>query len=98
MILSFNNWKKYWQQRFNNPLTDLETFKTDKNNKLLEIGNRTSSYDNIKGQYMGVFKIDPYSWKRIKQYLFKNIKNLDKIDITGLFQLILKKKNMQHIC
>ena len=41
---------------------------------------------------MGVFKIDPYSWKRIKQYLFKNIKNLDKIDITGLFQLILKKK------
>ena len=24
VILSFNNWKKYWQQRFNNPLTDLE--------------------------------------------------------------------------
>ena len=92
VILSFNNWKKYWQQRFNNPLTDLETFKTDKNNKLLEIGNRTSSYDNIKGQYMGVFKIDPYSWKRIKQYIFKNIKNLDKIEKIELFQLILKKK------
>ena len=27
VILSFNNWKKYWQQRFNNPLTDLETLK-----------------------------------------------------------------------
>ena len=29
--------------------------------------------------------------EKIKQYLFKNIKNLDKIDTTGLFQLILKK-------
>ncbi len=92
VILSYNNWKKYWKQRFNNPLKDLETFKIDKNNKLLEIGNRTNSYKDIEGQYMGVFKIDPYSWRRIKQYLFKNTKKLDKIDITGLFQLILKKK------
>ncbi len=91
-ILSYNNWKKYWQERFNNPLTDLETFKVDRNKKLLEIGKRTNSYRNIKGQYMGVFKINPYSWKRIKKYLFNDIKNLEKIDITSLFQLIIQKK------
>ena len=43
---------------------------------------------------MGVFKIDPNTWGKIKQHLFKDIKNLNKIDITALFQLILKKKNM----
>ena len=85
-------WKKYWQERFNNPLSDLETFRTNSKNQLVEIGNRTNSYKNIKGQYMGVFKIDPYSWQKIKRYLFKDVKNLDKIDITALFQLIIKKK------
>ena len=41
---------------------------------------------------MGVFKIDPFSWNKIKQKLFKETKNLSKIDITALFQLIIKKK------
>ena len=41
---------------------------------------------------MGVFKIDPYSWNKIKQSLFKDLKNINKIDITSLFQLIIKKK------
>ena len=92
VILSFKHWKKYWKERFNNPLSDLETFRTNSKNQLVEIGNRTNSYKNIKGQYMGVFKIDPHSWQKIKQHLFKDVKNLNKIDITALFQLIIKKK------
>ena len=92
VILSFKHWKKYWKERFNNPLSDLETFRTNSKNQLVEIGNRTNSYKNIKGQYMGVFKIDPHSWHKIKQHLFKEVKNLNKIDITALFQLIIKKK------
>ena len=92
IILSFKHWKMYWKERFDNPLADLETFKTNSKNKLIEIGNRTNNYNNIKGQYMGVFKIHPASWRKIKHCLFKNIKNLDKIDITALFQLILKDK------
>ena len=87
---SYKYWKKYWQERFNDPLKDLETFKVNNKNQLLEIGDRTSSYKNIQGQYMGVFKIDPFTWGKIKQHLFKDIKNLNKIDITALFQLILK--------
>lgn len=92
IILSFKYWKKYWEKRFDNPLSDLETFKTNSKNKLIEIGSRTKSYKNIKGQYMGVFKIDPNSWHKIKQHLFKKIKNINKIDITALFQIILKEK------
>ena len=92
VILSFKHWKKYWKQRFKKPLLDLETFRTNSKNELVEIGNRTNSYKNIKGQYMGVFKIDPYSWQKIKKYLFKDVDNLNKIDITALFQLIIKKK------
>ena len=41
---------------------------------------------------MGVFKIDPISWNNIKKKLFKDKKNLNKIDITALFQLIIREK------
>ena len=91
-ILSYKKWKKFWQQRFDDPLSDLETFIANKQNKLQEIGNRPSSYKSIKGQYMGIFKIDPSSWLLIKKCLFNKVKNLNKIDITALFQIILKKK------
>jgi choline kinase len=91
VILSFKFWKKYWQKRFHKPLEDLETFKVNNRNLLLEIGDRTNSYKNIQGQYMGIFKIDPYTWYEIKKKLLKDIKDINKIDITALFQLILKK-------
>ena len=92
VILSYKYWKEYWKKRFKNPLLDLETFKTNNKKQLVEIGNKTNSYKNIKGQYMGIFRIDPYSWKSIKKNLVKDTKNLNKIDITALFQLIIKKK------
>ena len=58
------------EKRFTNPLSDLETFVSNNKNELVEIGNRTNSYKKIKGQYMGVFRIDPLSWNKIKQKLF----------------------------
>ena len=92
VILSYKYWKKYWKKRFKNPLSDLETFKTNKKNQLIEIGNRTNSYKNINGQYMGLFKIDPTTWRKIKKYLIKENNNLDKIDITSVLKLVIKKK------
>jgi choline kinase len=92
VVLSYQQWKKYWKKRFINPFVDLETFKTNFKNQLIEIGNRANSYKNIRGQYMGLFRIDPFSWNKIKKFLLKKRENLDKIDITTLFQLIIKNK------
>ena len=92
MVLSYKHWKEYWKKRFTNPLSDLETFKINKKNKLIEIGNRTNSYRNIRGQYMGLFKIDPYAWQKIRKFIIKENKDIDKIDITSLFKLIIKEK------
>ena len=41
-ILSNNNWKKLWNKRFKNPLSDLESFKIKKN-KLIDIGRKVKS-------------------------------------------------------
>ena len=88
-ILSYSNWKKLWIKRFKNPLSDLESFKLGKNKRLVEIGNKPKSIKDINGQYMGLFKITPTAWKKIKKFLKNNKIDLFKLDITTLFNIVI---------
>lgn len=92
ILLSYKYWKNYWKQRFINPLDDLETFKISKDNRLLQIGDKPETYKDIQGQYMGIFKIDPETWKKIKKKLINQNKEINTKDITSIFNLILKRK------
>ena len=40
-----------------NPLLDAETLKMDGNGYIVELGKKPNSYDEIEGQYMGLFSI-----------------------------------------
>tara|TARA_X000000950_G_C13813272_1_gene618587 strand:- start:13 stop:747 length:735 start_codon:yes stop_codon:yes gene_type:complete len=92
-IVSINNWKKIWNIRFANPLNDLESFKLDKNDYLKEIGLKVHKLEAIEGQYSGIFKIKPKMWIRIKKELKKlKINKFHSLDMTKLFQILIKKK------
>lgn len=71
-ILNNKNWLKCWKKRFAKPLEDLESYKVDNKKFLTEIGKRENSLKNIKGQFMGIFKINPINWKKMKFELNKN--------------------------
>ena len=92
VLLSYKHWKKYWKKRIKNPLDDLETFTLDKKKKLIDIGNKPNSYNNIHGQYMGLFKIDQLAWKKVKSLISKDKKKFMNTDITNLLKIILRKK------
>ncbi len=49
-------WRRYWELRMENPLDDAETLKVE-NGKIVELGKKPTSYDEIQGQYMGLMKI-----------------------------------------
>ena len=49
------NWKKYWHERFDNPLEDAETL-IIKDGKIKEIGKKPKDYNQIMGQYIGLMK------------------------------------------
>lgn len=82
-----------WQDRFDNPLDDIETFKIDGNSNLIEIGQRAKSIDEIEGQYMGLLKFTPRGWSTVVQLLqSKDLpKGVDRIDMTGLLSFLLSK-------
>jgi len=89
-------WHSLWKKRFKNPLKDAETFKIDNNSNLLEIGKKTKNIKNIEGQYMGLLKFTPKGWsKTIETYNLLSKKNREKIHMTSLLQLIIKKKEIK---
>jgi L-glutamine-phosphate cytidylyltransferase len=91
-LLSNNNWKKIWKQRFTNPLSDLETFKV-KNNQLTSIGEKPLNTKDIQGQYMGLIKITPNGWKKMVKHIDIYYNNkINHLDITNFLSTFIKNK------
>ena len=84
-------WRSLWSRRFVDPLADAETFMADDTGHLVEIGNRASHIDQIKGQYMGLLKFTPRGWGDVEALLATLDATVrDRLDMTGLLQRLLR--------
>lgn len=80
------NWETLWSLRFDDPLSDAETFRLD-GSRVIEIGNRAKAASEIEGQYMGLVKYTPKGWAQIKAYLSSfSQEDVDRMDMTKLLQ------------
>jgi len=70
-ISTDNDWKSYWDSRYNDPLSDLETLRLNDQGDLIEIGNTPESYKQIEGQYIGLIKLS----KKGSDIFFKEMTN-----------------------
>lgn len=50
-------WRRLWEVRMENPLSDAETLKLDASGNIRELGRSPASYEEIEGQYMGLIKV-----------------------------------------
>ncbi len=91
IAITYNkNFLELWNQRFEDPLIDLETFRTSDQSILLEIGNRVNNIEEIEGQFMGLLKISPSGFKKIAKVLDSlDTKTIDKLDMTGMLNMLL---------
>ena len=88
------NWLELWKKRFGNPLLDAETFCFNKNNYLIEIGQKPKTLDDIEGQYMGLVRLTSAGWQEF--LLIRNkqtAKEFDAMDMTGALQKIIQAGN-----
>ena len=86
-----DDWKKQWENRYDDPLSDLETLKFDSNFNLTEIGGKPNSFDEIMGQFSGVIFIP-----RNQIEIFVKVANLiflknSNADMTFLLYSLLKQ-------
>jgi choline kinase len=83
-------WRSLWTRRFDDPLSDAETFRTDSRGNLIEIGRRTTQIDDIEGQYMGLLKFTPKAWRAVEAVLAAvDAKARDGMDMTTLLRALL---------
>ena len=80
-------WLDLWSERFDDPLSDAETFRADTDGALVEIGGRAESLDEIEGQYMGLLKFTPQGWSQVESFL-AGLSNSEKdqMDMTSLLK------------
>lgn len=62
-----NKWKRYWEKRFDDPLSDAESLVLN-NNRVMELGKQVNSYDKICGQYVGLMKFQGSAIELIKNH------------------------------
>ncbi len=83
-------WLVQWSRRFADPLADAESFETDAEGRVTDIGRRTDSVAKIKGQYMGLLKFTPPGWARVARLLEGLAPaERDRLDMTGLLQRLI---------
>jgi choline kinase len=83
-------WEALWKLRFNDVLSDAETFRQE-NGLLQEIGGKPASLSEIQGQYMGLLAFDRSGWQTILGLGAALGDDLDKTDMTGFLRMLLGK-------
>ena len=93
------NWLSLWEKRFDDPLSDAESFRIDSDGYLLEIGKKSTNTNDIQGQYMGLLKFTPSGWAGFMQTLTKmNSEELEKTDMTSVLQKVVEERKTKIKC
>ena len=61
------NWRRYWELRMDNPLSDAETMKIDEHGMITELGKKPRNYEEIQGQFIGLIKVHRNHLVRFRQ-------------------------------
>ena len=92
------NWLQIWKKRFGDPLLDAETFSINSSNQITDIGNKPSNVEQVQGQYMGLLRITPESWKQIVCVLSKlSKKERNEISMTDILQKVIKRTKLSVV-
>jgi len=85
------NWLSLWGARFSDPLSDAETFRIAPDRTLLEIGKKPRTVDEVQGQYMGLLRFTPDSWRALETMraaLPSDTRN--QLHMTGALQRLIQ--------
>ena len=93
LVIAYDRkWHALWAQRFQDPLSDAETFRIDIAGNLQEIGGKPTDLAEVEGQYMGLLKFTPPAWQWVEQTLaVLDAPTRDQLDMTGLLRRLLAR-------
>lgn len=92
IVISYNTeWLEIWEARFDDPLTDAETFRINEKGVVVDIGNKANRLEEIQGQYMGLIKFTSSGWSDATDILSSLRPDIcDHMDMTTFLQELIK--------
>lgn len=92
-------WLDLWKKRFENPLEDAETLKME-NENIIELGKKAKNYDEIQGQYIGLFKFSHsflpkilVFYENLNQSILYDGKDFNNMYMTSFLQALIDEFN-----
>ena len=89
-------WRRYWAARMDDPLSDAETLKLTDGDRVVELGKKPQSYDDIQGQYTGLIKIRaahvarlPEVWRAMDRDAIYDGKDFENMYMTSFIQHLI---------
>ena len=89
-------WRRYWAARMDDPLSDAETLKLTDGDRVVELGKKPQSYEDIQGQYTGLIKIRadhvarlPDVWRAMDHDAIYDGKDFDNMYMTSFIQHLI---------
>ena len=96
-VISYDTaWRKLWNQRFDDPLDDAESFRVEEDGKIVEIGRRVNDIETINGQYMGLMKFDEIALSNIVVWAASHGETVRKTDMTTMLQGLITEGYPVH--
>jgi choline kinase len=85
-------WADQWRRRFDDPLSDAETFQLAPGGITLRaIGEKPSCMTEIEGQYVGLVALTPAGWLHVRAALDEARRTGGRTDFTGLLSRLLRQ-------
>lgn len=95
-VVADRDWEGYWSERMENIIDDVESFKVDEENNIIEIGSKVTELSEINGQYIGLIKFKDEGIQALLQLLsnlnFDNPK-IKNMYFTDLLQSLINQGN-----
>ncbi|WP_421866011.1 NTP transferase domain-containing protein [Motiliproteus sp.] len=98
-VAADQQWRRLWQLRMDDPLSDAETFVMDSDNRVVELGKPPQGYEEVQAQYIGLIRVRKDCVKRfIKAYddldrdSIYDGKDFDNMYMTSFIQYLIDSK------
>ena len=91
------NWKEYWESRFENVLDDAESLILKNDDEIVEIGSRVTHISHIQGQYIGLIKLSGIGQDRflqnyeLSETMLVNGKEISNAYMTDFLQELINR-------
>lgn len=90
------DWLDLWSRRFDDPLSDAESFAVDSQFRVRDIGRKVADISQIQGQYMGLLRITPTALGWIREAVQLSENGGDTMDMTSLLAALIDARHPVH--